>query len=250
MHPVLFKIGPVTIYTYGVLVFIGVMVGYFVSLKEARRVGIEDKTFSDIIFWSIIFSFVGARILYILVEFKAFLKDPLHIGLGRSGFVFYGGLIGGILTFIFLSKKYNQNFLKLADVAAIGIPLGHSIGRLGCFFYGCCYGKPTEAFWGIRFPPDSPAGMLGTKVIPTQLISSFSLFAIFLILLGKRKKKRFEGEIFLTYLIIYGSFRFFIEFLRGDERGYIGMFSVSQFISLVVVAISLIFLWHFRKKLN
>ncbi|OQX88164.1 MAG: hypothetical protein B6D55_01260 [Candidatus Omnitrophica bacterium 4484_70.2] len=119
------------------------------------------------------------------------------------------------------------------------MPLGHSLGRWGCFFNGCCYGKPTTSWIGVKFPPDSPAGILGEKVIPTQLISLFFLLVIFFILLNLRKRKKFKGEIFLSYLILYGIFRFIIEFFRGDPRGYIFIFSTSQFISLIVVAIGI-----------
>jgi phosphatidylglycerol:prolipoprotein diacylglycerol transferase len=126
----------------------------------------------------------------------------------------------------------------LIDVIAIGIPLGHAFGRLGCFFYGCCYGKPTDSFIGVLFPPDSAAGYLGVKVIPTQLISSFFLFVLFFILLFLRKKKRFDGQIALSYIILYSIFRFLIEFFRGDPRGTFLHLSTSQFISLILVVIS------------
>jgi phosphatidylglycerol:prolipoprotein diacylglycerol transferase len=239
MHPVLFKVGPVTIYTYGVLVFLGVLVGYLFALREAKRKGIDSKIFSDIIFWSLVSGFLGARVFYILVEFKQFIYHPITVGLGRGGFVFYGGVIFGLLLFYLLAKKHRLDFLKLADVATLAIPLGHAIGRLGCFFYGCCYGKPTSSWIGIKFPPNSPAGLLGEKVIPTQLISSFFLLVIFFILLLIRRKQKFRGQVVFSYFILYGIFRFIIEFYRADPRGVIGIFSTSQIIALIIVPVSI-----------
>ncbi len=239
MHRILFKIGSITIYTYGFFVFLGILVAYLFSLKEAKREGVDIRVFSDILFWCLIIGFIGARTLFIIVEFKSFLHAPFTVLFSRAGFVFYGGVISGLIGFYFLCHRYHQDFFKLADIIALSIPLGHSLGRWGCFFNGCCYGKPTTSWIGVKFPPDSPAGILGEKVIPTQLISLFFLLVIFFILLNLRKRKKFKGEIFLSYLILYGIFRFIIEFFRGDPRGYIFIFSTSQFISLIVVAIGI-----------
>ncbi|OQX81244.1 MAG: prolipoprotein diacylglyceryl transferase [Candidatus Omnitrophica bacterium 4484_70.1] len=247
MHPVLFRVGSFTIYTYGVFVFLAISVGYFFLLSQARKERVDEKILSEIVFWSIVFGFAGARLVYILVEFRSFLRHPFELIFSRGGFVFYGGLIFGILTFLFLVKKYNQNFFKLADIVSLAIPLTHSIGRIGCFFNGCCYGKPTKTFLGVKFPPYTLAGASGEKIIPTQLISSFFLLLLFFYLLRFKERKRYEGEVFFLYLIIYSVFRFFIEFLRGDERGYIGIFSVSQFISLVIF-FAVTPIYFFQKK--
>ena len=242
MHPILFKLGPITIYTYGVFVFLGVLAGYSFCLKQAEKENIDPKVISDILFWSIIFGFVGARLFYIFIEFKQFLDDPVGIGLGRAGFVFYGGVIFALPVFYLLAGKYNLDFLRLTDLVVLALPLAHAIGRIGCFFYGCCYGKPTDSWIGMKFVPSTPAGSLGIKVIPTQLISSLFLFLIFFLLLTLRKKGKFKGQIFLYYIIIYSGFRFIIEFYRGDPRGYLGVFSVSQVVSLILIGVSVI-LW-------
>ncbi len=221
--------------------------GYFVVDREAKRCGIDKNIFSNIIFWVLICSFLGAKLLYLGIEFKSFLMYPLEAI--RSGFIFFGGVVFGIAALYFLSKKYKISFALLADVIAAGVPLGHAFGRLGCFFYGCCYGRPTESFIGVLFPTDSPAGYLGVRVIPTQLIASFFLFLLFFFLLAIRKRKKFDGQIALTYLILYSLFRFIIEFFRGDPRGGILFLSTSQFISLVLIAIS-IFFWLRLKSLK
>lgn len=239
MYPVLIKIGPITIYTYGFFIFLGVLVGYLVCLQEAKKEEVDKNAFSNIILWTLIFSFLGAKFLYIIVDFKYFIKDPLSTI--RSGFVFYGGIISGTITLFLLTKKYKISFLKFADIIALGLPLGHALGRIGCFCYGCCYGKPTTSWIGLLFSPDSPAGYLGLKVIPTQLISAAFLIVIFIILWNLRKKKRFYGQLALTYIILYSFFRFLIEFWRGDPRGQFLFLSTSQIIALTLFVLSCIF---------
>jgi phosphatidylglycerol:prolipoprotein diacylglycerol transferase len=243
MYPILFKLGPITIYTYGVSVFLGVLFSYWVCLRQAKKEQINAAVFSDIIFWTLLFAFLGARVFYILIEFRRFLSSPMEILLSRSGFVFYGGIIFGILALYFLTRKFKIGFLRVLDIFAIGIPLGHAFGRVGCFFYGCCYGKTTTSFIGVLFPSDSAAGISGVKVVPTQLISAFFLLIIFFLLILLKRKKRFAGQIFLYYIFLYGTFRVIIEFFRGDLRGQIAFLTTSQIISLILIVTG-VFLWR------
>ncbi|MDD5195519.1 MAG: prolipoprotein diacylglyceryl transferase [Candidatus Omnitrophica bacterium] len=248
MHPILFELGPITIYTYGFFVFLGVIFGYYICLKEAKRSNFSDtRIVSDIIFWALVFAFLGARVFYILIEFKSFLNDPWSIITSRSGFVFYGGVIFGLGALYYLTRKHGVKFLAFADIVSIATPLAHAFGRIGCFFYGCCYGKPTDSFIGVVFPVDSPAYCLGRKVIPTQLIESFLLFVIFFIMLALRKRKKFDGQLMIVYLILYGITRFAVEFLRGDPRGNFFFLSTSQIISIIIVIVS-IFSFRFLAK--
>ena len=247
MHPVLFKLGPLTIYTYGFFVFLGVVCGYLVSNFLAKKDGLDKKIFSDVIFWALVWGFLGAKLLYILIEWPYFLSQPLASL--RSGFVFYGGITSGLAAIYFLSRKYKIEFLKLADILAVGVSIGHAFGRLGCFSYGCCFGHTHEGWLGMLFPSDSPAGINGVKVIPTQLIEAGFLFLLFFVLLKLKAKQKFSGQVFLTYAIIYGIFRFLIEFLRGDPRGSLFFFSTSQLISLVVVPLGFWFYYRtFKQK--
>ncbi len=233
MHQVLFKFGYLTIYTYGVFVFSGVLAAYLVCRRYSRAQGIEEKTFSNIFFWFVIAGFLGAKTLYILLEFRYFLKEPF--AMLRSGFVFYGAFIAASGALYFLAKKYNVRFIKLADVLSLGAPLGHALGRIGCFFYGCCYGEPGDYFFCVLFPANSPAGILGLKLIPTQLISAFFLFLIFFLLLFRSQRKKYDGQIFIYYSIIYGIFRFIIEFYRADPRGQFFSLSTSQVIAIILI---------------
>ncbi|MCF7878090.1 MAG: prolipoprotein diacylglyceryl transferase, partial [Candidatus Omnitrophica bacterium] len=158
------------------------------------------------------------------------------------GFVFYGGIIFGIFSIFLLSKKYKIKFLKITDIFALAIPLAHSFGRIGCFFYGCCYGLPTQSFLGIKFPLDSPAGSWDAKLIPTQIISAVFLFILFVFLFKVRNKAKSPGKLTGYYLLIYGFFRFIIEFFRGDPRGFFFVFSTSQWLSLLLIFLASIIL--------
>jgi len=248
VFPELFKLGPVTIYTYGAFVFLGVIASYLVCKNQADKEGISRKIFSHIFFWALVWGFLGARVGYILVEWEWFLSNPLRVILSRSGFVFYGGVISAILTLLILAKKYKINLLKAVDIGALGIPIGHALGRIGCNCYGCCYGKPTNSSSGILFPRESPAGLSGMKIIPTQMISAFFLLLIFILLLIFKKYRKFDGQIMLSYGICYGIFRFIIEFYRGDPRGEIFSLSTSQFAALAVIIISIFFFFRWRRR--
>lgn len=247
MHPHLFNLGPIPIYTYGFFVFLGVLFSYFIAIKEANRVKIETKVFSDIFFWSLLSAFAGARLLYILVNLNHLFTDPWDIIFSRSGFVFYGGIISGGVAIYYLAKYYKIKFLKLADIFSMVIPLGHSLGRIGCFYYGCCYGRPTDSWLGMKFPANCPAGSLGVKVIPTQLIEALFLLLIFAILFILQRRKHFLGQIFIAYLILYGSFRFIIEFFRFDPRGQFLNLSTSQYIALLAIILGLILYLKIKK---
>jgi len=249
MHPILFKIGSFTIYTYGFLVFVGVLFAYFFCLKQTGRENINKNVFSDIIFWTLIFSFIGARAFYIFTDFENFLQSPFEMLLSRSGFVFYGGVIFGIIALFILARLRKINFLKLADIIVLGVPLAHAFGRLGCFFYGCCYGRPTNSFLGVLFPKESPAGAFGVCVIPTQLIESFFLLLLFLILLFFKKHKKFNGQLLAFYLIAYSILRFVIEFFRGDPRGNVFFLSLSQFISLFFLVFGIFLYLRLRRRI-
>ena len=244
MYPVLLKFGSFTIYTYGFFVFLGVLFGYFFCLKQAIRENINKGVFSDIIFWTLVFSFLGARIFYVFADFENFLLNPLEILLSRSGFVFYGGVVFGVIALYVLAKSHKINFFKLSDIIVSGVPLAHAFGRLGCFSYGCCYGRATDSFLGVLFPKDSPAGFAGVRVIPTQLIEAFSLFLLFAALIILKRKKKFDGQILAFYLIFYSIIRFIIEFFRGDPRGNVLFLSFSQFISVILMAFGIfLYFW-------
>ena len=245
MFPELFRIGDFPINTYGVLLALAFLVALIVAAKLAQRDGLPREKIYDLGLWVLLAALVGSKVLMLWTE-PAYRENPwqlFSLDFLRSGGVFYGGLIGAILTGYFLSRRYGLPWWKTADAFAPGIALGQSIGRLGCFSAGCCWGKPTALPWGVRFTE------LGRQITgvptdahlhPTQLYEALATLVLFFLLLWLHRRKRFSGQVILFYAVLYGVARFLIEFVRDDPRGDIGGLtsltglSTSQMISLVV----------------
>ena len=256
MYPLLFEIpifGGIRIYTYGVLVALAYFTGILWTTHEAKKSGISSELVLDLAFYIIIASLVGARTLYIIIEWKRYTTHPLDmLKIWEGGLVFYGGLIGAMITAIGFIKKHRLNFFKIADVFVPGLSLGHAIGRLGCFAAGCCYGKEApHSFLAVVYPPNhfslAPAGI---PLLPSQLFESAASLLIFFVLVFWRKRKRFEGERFLIYVILYSVARAFLETLRGNSvQGFIipQWLSTSQMISGVLVMSAMIIYYKKRR---
>ncbi|HVQ13088.1 MAG TPA: prolipoprotein diacylglyceryl transferase family protein, partial [Vicinamibacterales bacterium] len=166
---------------------------------------------------------------------------------------FYGGLIAAVGVGLWLVKKYKLPVWTTGDLMAPGIALGHVVGRFGCFFAGCCYGSPTTKPWGIVFSDPFAAANVGTPLgvhlHPTQLYEAAAELVILgILLLVERKKDRFAGFTFWLYILLYAISRYLIEIFRGDERGTVGIFSTSQFISLLLVPLAIGMLLYLARR--
>jgi len=243
----LFSIGPFTVHGYGLMIGIGVLCCILMGMKRAKKYGLSEDAVTDIAILGLIAGFLGAKLLYLIVEWKRFVKDPLDV-LGSEGFVVYGGIIAGVLAAILYCKRKKLIFLEYFDLCAASISLAQGFGRLGCFLAGCCYGRETDLPIGVVFPENSLAPA-GVKVLPTQLFSSAGNFLIMFILLWHYKHRKKVGDTGFLYMLLYGVGRFCIEFLRNDSRGTVGIFSTSQFISLFIIAAALLlFSWKSRRE--
>ncbi len=254
MYPELFRIGSFPITSYGIWLAVGMLLALFVASRLAARDGLPRERIYDLGLWTLLGGLLGSKLLMIFVEpnVEIFTLDFL-----RSGGVFYGGLIGGFLTVAGMMWYYKLLFWKATDAFAPAVALGQAFGRQGCFAAGCCWGKPTDWFWGVHF---TEAGHEYTGVPmygpsnedlylhPTQLIESFTMLAVFAFLFWLHRRKKFDGQILIAYGIIYSIFRFSIEFIRDDPRGdLLGLttatgLSTSQLVSLVVAVASMIFM--------
>lgn len=263
MYPFLFKIGNFPIGTYGVLIALGLLLGIFLAVWRGRQVGVDADVILDLAFYVVLSGIVGSRILFILLNFEAFLSEPLTYLLARDGFVFMGGLLLAVPVVIWYLKKKKQDIWQVLDVIAPSAALGHVFGRIGCFFAGCCYGKvcsPT-LLWAVRFPKGSlpyyeqvQHGIINATaqttlpVHPTELYHSLTNFIVFVLLMLLWRKRTFKGQIFISYIFLYSVMRFIVEFFRGDKMHFLlGYFTTTQ-ISCTVIGIASIYLYLYVKK--
>ena len=244
MHPDLIDLGFLHLKTYGACMAVGFILCWWLVERLSGR-----KDLSNLLMSLMVGGVVGSRIAYVIEHWSAeFASRPAAIiRVDQGGLMFYGGFILSFLIFFAWCFVKRENPLKLADLLCAVIPLGHAFGRIGCFFYGCCYGRDSDAWCAVTFPKGSPCwfehGHRTVSVLPTQLFESAALFVLFAALMCLwRRKDRPAGLVVGVYLIGYAAIRFGIEFLRGDPRAAVGPFSISQTISLAMTAVGLVFL--------
>jgi phosphatidylglycerol:prolipoprotein diacylglycerol transferase len=229
-------LGQLTIYTYGVLLAAAYLLGLKLAMVRASARGLDAAKVLDLGIYIIISALIGAKLLLVVTDFRVFQSDPKElITLARSGGVFYGGLILAVAVALWYIRRAGLPLWTTCDAFAPGIALGHVVGRFGCLFAGCCYGKETHLPWAITFTDPFAAANVGTPLgvplHPTQVYEAGAELLILIALLVTEKKGRpFPGRTFWLYMLLYAISRFIIEFYRGDPRGSVGIFSTSQFI--------------------
>ncbi|MBL7070680.1 MAG: prolipoprotein diacylglyceryl transferase [Candidatus Omnitrophica bacterium] len=244
MHPILFEIGNLKIYSYGVMVALGFLLAVFLASRTARRDGLPSGVICDIFLYSLIWGIAGARVLHVILNPRPYISNPLNIFMiNEGGLAIHGGLFAGILTAWYLINKNNLPLWKTAGLIMPYIALGQAIGRIGCILNGCCYGKPTYSFFG--FYAD---GRIIQPIHPTQLYISVYLLLMFIALRFIYEKSRNGRMIFFTYLILFSSGRFAIDFFRGDLTAVLYGLSISQFISMAIFFASSLLLLLRSKK--
>jgi phosphatidylglycerol:prolipoprotein diacylglycerol transferase len=245
VFPRLFHIGSFNLPTYGFLVSLGVLVGLLISVRNSEKEGINPDTAWNFGILIVLAGIVGAKVLYIINDWGTYSANPREIfslSTLQAGGVFSGGLVVALLTGAWYIRKHRMPALATFDAFAPGLAMGHAIGRVGCFAAGCCYGKPTNHWWGVTFTNPLAASLVGTPLNealePTQLFESAVELTIFFILMWMFKRKKFDGQVFGAYLFLYGIARYFLEFIRDDPgRGSVfgGIMSGTQLISICLV---------------
>jgi len=248
MHPILFDSGSFTLYSYGGLLAAAYLLGLQFALVRARSRGLDRQRVMDLGIWIIVSALAGAKLLLLVTDFRHYTDNTRALlDLARSAGVFYGGLIGAVAVAFVYMRWHSMPLWTTTDVFAPGIALGHAVGRLGCLMAGCCFGRPTSVPWAITFRNPAAAlnsdTPLGVPLHPTQLYEAGAELAILGALLWfERKGRPFPGRTFWTYMLLYAVSRFVIEFYRGDPRGVIGIFSTSQFVSLILAPLAIVML--------
>lgn len=245
MFPILFQIGDFQVATYGLFVAAGYLAGILWLSRSYQRMGLTEPQFWGLVYALFFGAIFGGKLLYWMLGWREILSGELRLVRDfRFGFVFYGGLVGTLVAGRIMSRRYRFDFLKVTDYFLTALPMGHAIGRLGCFSVGCCAGRPTQLPWGVRFTDPAslvPSYLLGVPLHPSQLYSVFANIAVFAaayaILKRVQKGRLPAGSAAGAYIALYSFARFFIEFSRGDDRGgfVLGM-SVSQWVALAGIA--------------
>jgi len=237
-----------------VLVSLGVLIGLWISVRNSAKLGINPDRAWDLGILVVLCGIVGSKALYIINEWSHYAANPsdiFSVSTLQAGGVFSGGLIAALLAATWYMRCHGLPALRTTDAFAPGLALGHAIGRIGCFTAGCCYGKETHHWWGVTFTSlfaNQNAGTpLNVPLEPTQLFEAAVEFANFLFLMWLLKRRKFDGQVFATFAIIYGVARFFLEYLRDDPgRGSVfgGMITGTQLIAIGLVGGGLLIWWY------
>lgn len=242
MNPVAFNILGLEIRWYGILIAFGMLLGIKIAMIQAKKNSIKEESILDIVLWAIPASIIGARIYYVIFNWQYYKFDFFKIINTRlGGMAIHGGLIGGVLAIYFICKFKKLDFIKMLDIIVVGLPLGQAIGRWGNFINKEAYGSITTLPWAIT--------VNGMKVHPTFLYESLWDFCLFWILIKISKNKKYNGQILVTYLMIYSLGRFWIEGLRTDSLMF-GTLRMAQIMSLVFIGIGYLLMKYFKKNNN
>ena len=270
MYPVIYDFGNINIFgfefnpvinSYGFMLMMAFYTCYYFLNKDLKRLGYDSNLSGDIVFAAAVGGILGSKIYYLIENFDRVIADPTGMIFSGAGLVFLGGLMGGTLGVTFVINKNNLSWITFADIVAPLLILGYAIGRIGCLLVGDDYGLPTHLPWGIEFPnglPPSTYSIFQTyypwvnldnfepgvlSVHPTPIYETIIGGLIFYYLYQKRTSVTIVGSLFFTYLILAGTERFIVEFLRVNEKYFIGL-SGAQVISILMITIGAWFLMH------
>lgn len=232
MCSVFFTIGPLTIYSYGLMLALAFLAGITVAGKRADKAGWPKGMAYDVGFYALVAAILGSRLLYVVINISEFSRNPLEIVMiHRGGLVYFGGVICAILVTGFYLRAKGIPVLDGFDLLIPSVALGHAIGRIGCLLNGCCFGKVTDVPWAIIFPASSPAyyfqvnvthqlsrfASLSLPVHPTQIYEVLGELFIFAVLIMLYRRRSYPGRCFFMYLFLYSLLRFTVEYYRADN---------------------------------
>lgn len=223
MHPILWQLGSFKLHSYGLMVALATLAGVFVAARIAHRRGLRQELCVDTVIWSLILGIIGARVLYIILNWNVYAADPLSmLRVYNGGLSYLGGLVFGTATILVFAYRAGVHPVALIDAMTPSAAIGYAIGRIGCFLNGCCYGSPCSLPWGVRFPGQSEPHH------PSQLYSSLSGLLLFVLLwrLGRRVTRR--GVMAAVWFGGYGIYRFLVEFTRAGSTAELGLWGLTQ----------------------
>lgn len=257
MLPRLFQVGSVSIYSYGMLTALGFLLAILWPTYLAKKEGISGTKMEGLGLLIVLSAGVGSKLLtawdypgFYSSDWTHFLSDQI---LGRGG-VFYGGFLLAVACSAAYCRLVDLPGWQVADCVVPGLALAQGLGRVGCFLAGCCWGSATELPFGVTFRSELAHNITGVplqvRLHPTQLYEAALVLFVIPFLMWLRKKRSFPGQVMLVYVLFYAVARFFLEFLRGDPRGYYfnHLLSTSQLIGLFIVPLAIFLLFHLSEQ--
>jgi len=251
LHPVLYKIGPLTLRTYGLFLAVSFILAIALSVRRGEIRGVDRKDVLDLCFIIMVSSIIGSRLYYILTHLGEYAASPLRVfAVWEGGLSMFGGVVLALVASKIFMDRRGLSFTRLGDIIAPALMLGTFFTRIGCYMNGCCFGLPTKSSLGIIFPPDCIAGSYfpGTAIHPTQLYSSAAALIIFIVLLAVDRPNLKQGFLFGLMFVLYSTGRFLIEGLRFADEG--GIFlqtpvtvTYNQLIAAALFALGLFFMF-------
>ena len=248
MYPELLRIGSFVVSSFGLMVALAFLAGYWIASLEFKRKKLDDKLLGNILLLSMLGGIGGAKLMYIFenVPLSDFISSPFTHIFSRGGLTFYGGFIGAVLLFWILTVKNKVSFFKVMDAMAPALAIGHSIGRIGCFLVGDDYGIKSDVPWAVAFPKGLPPTT--DPVHPTQIYEVILMGLVFFVLWKLRKRNTPDGWLFSILIILAGIERFLIEFLRSTTPSPIPDLSVAQLIAIGLIVIGILKIISIRNK--
>jgi phosphatidylglycerol:prolipoprotein diacylglycerol transferase len=247
MYPILFKLGSFELFTYGLLMALGVLAGLIVVNLEAKRYGWDVDQMTRLVVWVFLMGLLGARVVYVITRMNEPNVDLVAVAFNlRAGFVYYGGLVASWLFLVYYLRRYKLAFWAVCDAFAMAICIGLAVGRFGCLLGGCCFGTPTNLPWGVVMVKESALGHLH----PVQAYEGIFLILLFAIMWLLRKRKSYEGVMVVWFVGVYAVARYILEIWRGDSiRGFLidDVMSTSQFISVPMLIVAIVLHYKLRK---
>lgn len=254
MHPILIQFKFLPIYSYGALVALGFFVSFLLILKRAREMKISTDFISDLFLVILVSSILGARLLYVLVNLSYFMQSPLEIiMIHHGGLILYGGVVAAVIASYFFITKKGYPFYAIADLFFPYLALGQAFGRIGCYLNGCCFGKTADTCVAVVYPRNSlpfndhlDKGLVGfdarysQPVHPVQLYAALLDLALFMVLLAVDRRKKWNGQTFWLYVILYPVKRVVMEMFRGDTPVVVAHMTLYQMISIVLLMFGII----------
>lgn len=246
MQPILFSINGFEVRVWGIMVGLGIISGLWLATRLAKNSEFSEEILQEYLLYGILAGFLGARLWEVVFSWEQYADNPLHaLMFWEGGLSIQGAIIANVLLAWWYFSRKGLSFWRFADIGAPALILGQSVGRIGCFFNGDAYGKPTDAWYGVIYHPETPAYQAwgAVPLVPAELMEAGLDLFILAVLLRIFRRKQFDGQVALAYFVLYSLARFGLEFLRTDSLMIGGIKAAQLTALLTAVAAASLLMW-------